>query len=242
VSTAAPTTAPGRPARGRPPRISQDQIVEAALQLGLDAVSMQGIAEHLGVTTPALYSHVAGREQVLELVSAALRARLESFSSPATEWRAWLTDFAHLVRRHLAPSASTLLGDPGTSVAPDRLAAGEPGLRLLIAAGLTPVEAAYAVWLVFRVAITTGPRREAALAGFVGGTGRMLDAGTDAADDERGGELRATRAVHDALVAESPHDTLDFDLAVVLDGIAGRLAVAAARGQAGHPSPTRSTR
>lgn len=59
---------PPRRGRGRPPKISQERIVEAAIELGLDSFSMQGIAEHLGVTAPALYSHVAGREQVLDLV------------------------------------------------------------------------------------------------------------------------------------------------------------------------------
>ena len=86
---------------GRPARISQRQIVDAALDLGLDAFTMQGIAERLGVSTPSLYSHVAGRGEVLELVRAALLARMQAFASDAADWRGWLVDFAAAVRRHL---------------------------------------------------------------------------------------------------------------------------------------------
>ena len=37
--------------RGRPPKLSRDKIVQAALELGLDSFSMQGIADRLEVTS-----------------------------------------------------------------------------------------------------------------------------------------------------------------------------------------------
>jgi AcrR family transcriptional regulator len=205
-----------RGVRGRPPRISQDAIVEAAVELGLDAFSMRGIAGHLGVTTPALYSHVAGRDEVLELVNAALLQRMTAFRSPATHWRAWLADFAAEVRDHLAPSASALIGDlrgPGVTV---RVGVGERGLQLLLDSGFTPADAGRAVWLVFRMAVTAGPRPSAALAGFVDDAGTVLDPAPAAT-------LPATQAVHAALASDGPGDTFAFDLQVVLDGIAARL-------------------
>ena len=191
--------------------------MDAALELGLDAFTMHGIARHLGVSTPALYSHVAGRGEVLALVSTALVERMQAFASDADDWRGWLVDFAAEVREHLAPSASVLAADlrgPATTL---RLGVGEQGLRLLIDSGLTPVEAGRAVWLVFRLALTAGPRPAAALAGLVDDTGSVL--GRAAAPG-----LPATRAVHDALVAEGLHDTFDHDLGLVLDGIGARLA------------------
>jgi AcrR family transcriptional regulator len=201
---------------GRPARISQRQIVAAALDLGLDAFTMQGIAGHLGVSTPALYSHVAGRGEVLALVSAALVERMQAFHSDAADWRGWLVDFAAEVREHLAPSASVLAADlrgPATTL---RLGVGERGLQLLLDRGLTPVEAGRAVWLVFRLALTAGPRPAAALAGLVDDTGTVLGPAQAVG-------FPATRAVHDALVADGPHDTFDHDLGLVLDGIAARL-------------------
>lgn len=203
--------------RGRPPRISQDRIVDAAVELGLDAFSMQGIAEHLGVTTPALYSHVGGRDEVLALVNAELLRRMTDFASTADHWRDWLADFAAAVRDHLAPSASALMVDlrgPATTV---RLGVGERGLRLLLDAGFTPTQAGRAVWLVFRTALTGGTAQgAAALAGFLDDTSAVLGPGPS-------GALPATRTVHAALAAESTDDTLAFDLQVVLDGIARQL-------------------
>lgn len=175
---------------------------------------MQGIAEHLGVTTPALYSHVGGRDEVLALVNAALLRRMTDFASTADHWRDWLADFAAEVRHHLVPSASALMVDlrgPATTV---RLGVGERGLQLLLDAGFSPTQAGCAVWLVFRTALTAGPAQDAALAGFVEDTGAALGPGPS---------YPATRTVHAALAAGGTDDTFAFDLRVVLDGIARQL-------------------
>lgn len=211
--------------------------MEAAIGLGLDSFSMQGIADQLGVTAPALYSHVSGREEVLALVNATLRDRLQAFTSGATNWRDWLVDFARLVREQLAASASTLMVDPQGPGSAYRLGLGEPGLRLLIDEGLSPIDAGYALWLVFRVAITAGPEQATPFSGYVATTGRVLaPADTD---------LPATQAVHRALVASETHDTFDFDLTIVLDGIAQRLAAAASSSPSSSPTssapPDRTT-
>lgn len=203
--------------RGRPRKIDQERIVAAAIELGLDAFTMQTVAARLDVSPATLYTHVTGRDEVLELVGAALRTRLRSFASDATTWRAWLTDFALLVREHLAPSASSVLVDLGAPGMSDRVGIAEDGLALLIADGFTPTEAGYAVWLVFRTAITAGTAREPSFAGFVREATPVL--GSAAA----GGAVPATRAVHRALTADHDHDSFAFDLDVVLDGIARRL-------------------
>lgn len=222
------TTRRTRP-RGRPARISQAQIVGAALELGLDSFSMQGIARHLGVTTPALYSHVHGRDEVVALVNEELLRHMQAFSSEATDWRGWLTDFAHEVAETLAASAGTLLVELEGPAASIRVGVGERGNQLLIDAGLTPREAGQVLWLVFRTALTARPGRVADLDRFVDQTGSVFAAGGD--------DLPATRAVHASFVAEPVASTLDFDLALILDGIEARLA-------ARRPArpPRRSTR
>jgi len=192
--------------------------VAAALEIGLDSFSMQGIAEHLGVTTPALYSHVQGRDEVIDLINAALLRHMTSFASEAQDWRGWLSDFAHEVSHHLTSSAGTLLFDldgPASSV---RVGIGEDGLRLLLDAGLSPLEAGYAMWLVFRVAITARPGRMADLDRLVDNTANVFGAHADASQ-----ELSATRAVHAATVAAPAASTLAMDLAIVLDGIETRV-------------------
>ena len=216
MSTEAEHVTPPRRGRGRPPKISQERIVEAAIQLGLDSFSMQGIAEHLGVTAPALYSHVAGREEVLDLVNAALRDRVAAAADPSGTWQDWLTTFGRGVRRHLASSVSTLMEDLRAPGPPDRVALGERGLQLLIDEGLSPAEAAYAVWLVFRVAITAGPEGASSFVGFLGETEHLLAPG-------RALELPATAAVHGALADPSLPDAFEFDLAVVIAGVARQI-------------------
>jgi AcrR family transcriptional regulator len=207
------------PRRGRPRTIDQGRIVAAAIELGLDGFTMQGLAAHLGVSTPSLYTHVAGRDEVLALVGAVLRERVATIDSPAATWRDWLVDFATAVRTHLAPSAATVLVDLSSPAMVDRVGIAERGLELLIGDGFTPAEAGQAVWLVFRLAITAGPDDDPSYSGFVRGATPVLAAGRTR--PRRATDLPATRAVHDALLAD-PGDPFAFDLAVVLDGIAAR--------------------
>src|SRR4051812_15636998 len=59
---------PARLKRGPKPRFSVDGITEAAVAIadenGLEAVTMQSVAEALGTTKMALYRHVPGRTEL----------------------------------------------------------------------------------------------------------------------------------------------------------------------------------
>jgi AcrR family transcriptional regulator len=211
------TTTPPQARRGRPPKISRDQIVDSAVRLGLDSFTMQGLAEELDVSPATLYSHVAGRQEVVGLVESRLHTTMRGFATDATDWRSWLIDFAALVRAELGSSASTLLS-ASRDDARMRIDVGEPGLRLLMDAGFSSVEAAYAVWLVVRVAVTASSGPEPSFARYLGPTASLVDAAAD------GSEFDALRRVHDDLTNSDGHDTFEFDLEVLLDGIAARLA------------------
>jgi hypothetical protein len=86
-----------------------------------------------------------------------------------------------------------------------------------MAAGFSAVEAAYAVWLVVRVAITASSGADPSFTRFLEPTAELVDAAGDA------GTFVALRRVHDDLTASEGHDTFAFDLEIVLDGIAARL-------------------
>lgn len=67
------TPLPGRSAGpGRPPRISVDELVAAAVAVadadGLDGVTMAGVARTLGVGTMTLYSYVRAKTELVELM------------------------------------------------------------------------------------------------------------------------------------------------------------------------------
>lgn len=70
TETRTPTSLPSRP--GRPPKITRQDVVDAAVALadadGLAAVTMRGVAARLGVAPMTLYGHVAGAEELVDLV------------------------------------------------------------------------------------------------------------------------------------------------------------------------------
>ena len=55
--------------RGRPPTISRDRIIKAAIEIGLPKITFVGVAEKLGVSHMALYNHVDGLEALKKLVA-----------------------------------------------------------------------------------------------------------------------------------------------------------------------------
>lgn len=64
--------------RGRPSQVSEDEIVRAAVALvdevGVDALTMRGLARSMGIGAMTLYRHVADRQALLDLIPDALLA------------------------------------------------------------------------------------------------------------------------------------------------------------------------
>ncbi|MFF8960268.1 TetR/AcrR family transcriptional regulator [Streptomyces sp. NPDC014894] len=96
-----PSPRPGR-RPGPKPRLSREKIIEAAIELGIEQISVQSVATALGVAPASLYRYVAGLD---DLVGAALEAVFTAAPLPETDsgWRAYLeteaaTRFDLLVR------------------------------------------------------------------------------------------------------------------------------------------------
>lgn len=89
-------TAGGRPV-GRPARIDRDAIAEAVLTLGLDGISMKAVADHLGVSVPGLYHHVANRRELLLLAAERSMARVAPPEDRGQHWDEWLREWARHV-------------------------------------------------------------------------------------------------------------------------------------------------
>ncbi|MGK2317965.1 TetR/AcrR family transcriptional regulator [Gordonia rhizosphera] len=72
---------PPRRTKGRPPTLSEDQIVDAALAVirseGLDALSMRRLSRELGRSQMAVYSYVADKQALLDLVARRTLAGVE---------------------------------------------------------------------------------------------------------------------------------------------------------------------
>jgi AcrR family transcriptional regulator len=134
------------PRRGPRPALSLSGITEAAIHVadaeGLTAVSMARIAERLGFTTMSLYRYVAGKDEVLALMSDAgigpppptFRRRGDQGWRPAMERYCLAQVDVLMARRWLTELALFTL-----PVGPNRLAWIDRGLDLLEE---TPLEAA----------------------------------------------------------------------------------------------------
>ncbi|MBO1417949.1 TetR/AcrR family transcriptional regulator C-terminal domain-containing protein, partial [Streptomyces sp. FH025] len=86
--------------RGRPARIDRARIVAAARELDPEQLTMQAVAERLGVVRKALNYHVSDREQLLELVALdALQTELAQAPAPDdTSWQQAIRSYAASAR------------------------------------------------------------------------------------------------------------------------------------------------
>ena len=71
-----------KPRRGRPPTINNTRIVQAGIELTLPAITLAGVARHLGVTQAALYKHVDSLHTLRQLVAEEIFTR---WQIPATD-------------------------------------------------------------------------------------------------------------------------------------------------------------
>ena len=222
------------PRRGPKPKLTTSDVVQAAVTLadadGIDAVTIRGVAEHLGVSPMSLYTYVPGRAELLDLMIDHAHGELAA-PEPGPDWRAALEAIAEnqwaLFHRHpwllqVATSRSAL--------GPHSFAKYEHELRAVEGIGLDDVEMDAVVALVSGLVRTTA-RSSLEAARLVRSSG-LTDAqwweraapvlaGIPAADaahyplSSRVGQ--AAGQFHNA--AEDPAHTFRFGLARVLDGI-----------------------
>jgi AcrR family transcriptional regulator len=126
----------GRRSRGKRAGIDSESIVEAARTLDPSSITMQAVADRLGVTRKALHHHVSDRDGLIEMVAADRFARLFSNTDlkAGTSWQGSCALFADAMVKsllatgeltaHLRFGRSTnLFAMPPTAVAFDCLIA-----------------------------------------------------------------------------------------------------------------------
>ena len=137
---------PGRTARtrGRPPSLSENGIVSAALRLtsevGIDNLSMRALARELGVPTMTIYHYVPNKEALIELVVNHILREIRIPGPDEGTWEERLRRLEREARRVLAdqPGMSAQLRDGG-SIEGTRLAEGV--LAILRDGGFSPEDA-----------------------------------------------------------------------------------------------------
>ena len=142
-----------RPRGGRPPRLSREQIVDAAASIvgqeGIEALTMRRVADRLSASPMAIYRHVRDKDELLVLLLDRLAARVPREPLP-DDPLARLVAACRLMRDGLAehPWIVDVLAQ-GDLIAPSILWVIEEIVSGLVACGLSLGEAAdgyRAVW------------------------------------------------------------------------------------------------
>ena len=150
MSTAAPT----RRRIGRPPRIDTAMITSAACDIGLDRVTMRGVADRLGVSVASLYHHVSGRQELVRLASEQTAARMSVPEADGQHWSEWLFEWAEHSRAGFVANPELLEQFLHGSVGFDRILDRVDGaVGYLVAAGFDVTEAFDAYGLVTECAL-----------------------------------------------------------------------------------------
>ncbi|WP_210424467.1 TetR/AcrR family transcriptional regulator [Gephyromycinifex aptenodytis] len=110
---------------GRPPQITSADIERAGRAIGLRRLSLNAVAQELGVTATALYRHVENRMGLERLVGESILAELELLDDPA------LDDKHHLLAQGLRLYEFTLAHPGLASYMQTLFPRGEGGRRLL---------------------------------------------------------------------------------------------------------------
>ncbi|MFI5591062.1 TetR/AcrR family transcriptional regulator [Amycolatopsis sp. NPDC051758] len=222
------------PRRGPKPKLTTADVVRAAITLAdadsLDAVTIRGVAEHLGVSPMSLYTYVPGHAELLDLMIDHAHGELP-VPAPGLGWRAALTAIAEelwaLFHRHpwLLQAATSR-----SALGPHSFAKYEHELRAVDGIGLEDVEMDAAVTVVTGLVRVTA--RSSLDAARLVRTSGLTDAqwweraapvlagipAADAANYPLASRVgQAAGEAHNA--AENPAYTFRFGLARVLDGI-----------------------
>jgi AcrR family transcriptional regulator len=195
------TTASSRPPR-RAPRntLSRERIVEAALALvdaeGLDAVTMQAVAQRLDVGTMSLYRHVADKHDLVNAVAEHVLRRVTPPDGDPDDWEGRVVGYMRALRAAALahPGLARILADRGLTVEPvfEQL---ETLLAVFRAAGFSDVDAVRAFYslltYVFGFVVWELPRVHQHAAGAYGAA---WDDALDRLDPAAHPTLRALRA------------------------------------------------
>lgn len=219
------------PGRGPRPALTLTRIVDAAAGVaaheGLDAVSMNRVAQALDVGTMSLYRYVKGKEELLALMADHVFAEAPEPRGARESWRAALARWARSHRAVLQRHA-WVLGIPlsGPPITPHHVVWFERGLACLANTGLAESDKLWVLLLVngfvrnearmaaeIRAARRSVRGANALIADYDAVLGALIDA-------DRFPALTALRAARVFEGREGPNAEFDFGLERILDGVA----------------------
>lgn len=95
----------GPPRPGRPPRVNTQAIVRAAIEIGLDGVTLRQVADRLGVAVPTLYRHVRSRDELVRMAAFQITLSRALPDNPGAHW-------SELAQRYAESLFESFLAEP----------------------------------------------------------------------------------------------------------------------------------
>lgn len=86
---------------GRPRLLTREMVIDAAIEIGLAAISMKRLAEHLGVGTATLYQYVGSRDELLKLAASRQVSSLDVVTADDLHWSEFIIAFARGIQDQL---------------------------------------------------------------------------------------------------------------------------------------------
>jgi AcrR family transcriptional regulator len=207
--------------RGRPPRITREQIVQAARDAG-EQPSMADVARALDVAPGALYHHVRDRDELLELVAAQVLEETAFDDWAPADGAPW----QEFVRAYALAFRAALLANPGalryvrltTAATVGRLEQMDRFVGVLEMAGFTLHDAARA--LQFVNLLVCGEAWERALADGAGDEPQIVE--FERAVRERPDVLANLAPLADAAGRPDADSQFTFALDCLIAGLTAR--------------------
>ena len=215
--------------RGPKPSLSRGEISRAAVRLadtkGLAAVTMQRLAQEVGLTTMAIYRYFSGKDEVIALMIDSVADSSLSFSKQPLPWSTRLRKWAHccldIYQHHpWFLEATTARQSP---IGPNELAWMEAAMAMLAESGLEPKKRYQAFFTVI---------------GLVRGHATFLDAKRSGVGRQEWKRELAQTLQHEpnqypalrhvfcsGSFSESTSSAFDFGLDCILDGIRAQTGV-----------------
>lgn len=86
TNNVAPKSEVFRKGAGRPRRISLEEILKSARELGLENLSMSAVARDLNVNLSVLYGYISGRDELIRLAAAQVTSETDPVANIGQSW------------------------------------------------------------------------------------------------------------------------------------------------------------
>jgi TetR/AcrR family tetracycline transcriptional repressor len=219
------TETPAARRRGRPRLIDRDRIIEMARSLDPSTLTMQGLADEMGVDRKTLHYHVSNRDSLLKLVAAdAFREAITASDfAPGADWRESLRAFALITRGAVAQAgawASFVNFDSEDDL--EALLPAEAAISALTDAGLDEASAGRVVSTLAVLAFSSA--RDESVSEDTEGRHPQepnLRHALESTDDERYARIR--RLLSGQAGSLGSRQQFDFEIDLILRGVEGLL-------------------